>query len=178
MDDFETFDPAECCGALSWRSIRRPVRARDHAAASLWPGLRQAAGRWCSPIGRSREKARRVGLMPLPRPVRASTDRVVAEVNQSGDMVTATLRSVDAALPVTMVRATRGKYLRAEPVAALYEQGRVAHAGRFAELEDQMCDFGPDGLSSARSPDRLGALVWALTALLLEGHGEPRVRGI
>ena len=109
---------------------------------------------------------------------RFQADRVVAEVNQGGDMVTATLRSVDAALPVTMIRATRGKYLRAEPVAALYEQGRVAHAGRFAELEDQMCDFGPDGLSSGRSPDRLDALVWALTALLLEGHGEPRVRGI
>ncbi|TCV71483.1 terminase family protein [Neorhizobium sp. S3-V5DH] len=109
---------------------------------------------------------------------RFQADRVVAEVNQGGDMVTATLRSVDAALPVTIVRATRGKYLRAEPVAALYEQGRVAHAGRFAELEDQMCDFGPDGLSSGRAPDRLGALVWALTALLLEGHGEPRVRGI
>ncbi len=109
---------------------------------------------------------------------RFQVDRVVAEVNQGGDMVTATLRSVDAALLVTMLRATRGKYLRVEPVAALYEQGRVAHAGRFAELEDQMCDFGPDGLSSGRAPDRLGALVWALTALLLEGHGEPRVRGI
>ncbi|MGK9050200.1 terminase family protein [Neorhizobium petrolearium] len=109
---------------------------------------------------------------------RFQADRVVAEVNQGGEMVTAMLRSVDAGLPVTMVRATRGKFLRAEPVAALYEQGRVAHAGRFADLEDQMCDFGPDGLSSGRSPDRLDALVWALTALLLEGSGEPRVRGI
>lgn len=109
---------------------------------------------------------------------RFQADRVVAEVNQGGEMVTAMLKSVDAGLPVTMVRATRGKFLRAEPVAALYEQGRVAHAGRFAELEDQMCDFGPDGLSSGRSPDRLDALVWALTALMLEGHGEPRVRGV
>ncbi len=109
---------------------------------------------------------------------RFDADRVVAEINQGGDMVTAMLRSVDASLPVTTVRATRGKYLRAEPVAALYEQGRVAHAGRFSALEDQMCDFGPDGLSSGRSPDRLDALVWALTALMLEGAGEPRVRGI
>jgi len=109
---------------------------------------------------------------------RFQADRVVAEVNQGGEMVTAMLKSVDAALPVTMVRATRGKFLRAEPVAALYEQGRVVHAGRFADLEDQMCDFGPDGLSSGRSPDRLDALVWALTALLLEASGEPRVRGI
>lgn len=109
---------------------------------------------------------------------RFSADRVVAEVNQGGEMVTAMLKSVDAGLPVTMVRATRGKYLRAEPVAALYEQGRVVHAGRFAALEDQMCDFGPDGLSSGRSPDRLDALVWALTALVLDGQGEPRVRGV
>jgi phage terminase large subunit-like protein len=76
------------------------------------------------------------------------------------------------------VRATRGKYLRAEPVAALYEQGRVRHAGVFPELEDEMCDFGLDGLSAGRSPDRLDALVWALTALMLDGGGEPRVRGV
>ncbi|TCR04275.1 phage terminase large subunit-like protein [Neorhizobium sp. JUb45] len=109
---------------------------------------------------------------------RFAADRVVAEVNQGGEMVTAMLKSVDAGLPVTMVRASRGKFLRAEPVAALYEQGRVLHAGRFVGLEDQMCDFGPDGLSSGRSPDRLDALVWALTALVLEGQGVPRVRGI
>jgi phage terminase large subunit-like protein len=76
------------------------------------------------------------------------------------------------------VRATRGKWLRAEPVAALYEQGRVRHAGAFPELEDEMCDFGLDGLSAGRSPDRLDALVWALTALMLDGGGEPRVRGV
>ncbi|AYD00220.1 DNA-packaging protein [Neorhizobium sp. NCHU2750] len=105
-------------------------------------------------------------------------DRVVAEGNQGGEMVAAMLRSVEVALPITMVHATRGKFTRAEPVAALYEQRRVAHAGRFVELEDQMCDFGPDGLSSGRSPDRLDALVWALTALVLEGQGEPRVRGL
>ncbi|WP_454848735.1 DNA-packaging protein [Rhizobium binxianense] len=109
---------------------------------------------------------------------RFDADRIVAEVNQGGDMVAALLKSIDAGLPVSTVRATRGKFLRAEPVAALYEQGRVAHAGRFPELEDQMCDFGPDGLSSGRSPDRLDALVWALTALMLEGGGEPRVREV
>ncbi|MCB1503326.1 MAG: DNA-packaging protein, partial [Bauldia sp.] len=74
--------------------------------------------------------------------------------------------------------ATRGKWLRAEPVAALYAQGRVRHAGTFKALEDEMCDFGPDGLSSGRSPDRLDALVWAITALMLGPGGAPRVRGI
>jgi phage terminase large subunit-like protein len=109
---------------------------------------------------------------------RFQADRVVAEVNQGGDMVAAILRTIDANLPITTVRATRGKFLRAEPVAALYEQGRVAHAGLFPALEDQMCDFGPDGLSGGGSPDRLDALVWALTSLVLSGQGEPRVRGM
>ena len=69
-------------------------------------------------------------------------DCLVAEVNQGGDMVETILRSIDANLPVKQVRATRGKWLRAEPVAALYEQDRVFHAGSFPLLEDQMCDFG------------------------------------
>jgi len=107
---------------------------------------------------------------------RFDADCVVAEINQGGDMVTSVLRTVDPTLPVRTVRATRGKWLRAEPVAALYEQGRVVHAGHFASLEDQMCDFGPDGLSSGRSPDRLDALVWALTELVLGRRGAPQIR--
>jgi phage terminase large subunit-like protein len=86
------------------------------------------------------------------------------------------IREVDPAVPVTSVRATRGKYLRAEPVAALYAQGRVRHAGVFPALEDELADFGPEGLSSGRSPDRLDALVWALSALMLKAPAEPRVR--
>jgi phage terminase large subunit-like protein len=107
-----------------------------------------------------------------------AADALVAEINQGGDMVEAVLREVDPTVPVTKVRATRGKWLRAEPVAALYEQGRVRHAGTFPDLEDEMCDFGPDGLSSGRSPDRLDALVWAITALMLTPEGAPRVRGL
>lgn len=109
---------------------------------------------------------------------RFEADRVVAEVNQGGEMVSAMLKSIDANLPITMVRASRGKFTRAEPVAALYEQGRVRHTGRFQKLEDQMTDFGPDGLSSRKSPDRLDALVWALTALAMDTMAEPRVRGM
>jgi phage terminase large subunit-like protein len=77
---------------------------------------------------------------------------------------------------VIATRATRGKYHRAEPVSQLYEQGRIRHAGRFPALEDEMCDFGLDGLSSGHSPDRLDALVWAVTALTFGARGEPRVR--
>ena len=109
---------------------------------------------------------------------RFDADALVAEVNQGGDMVSAVIAEVDQTVPVTPVRATRGKWLRAEPVAALYEQGRVRHVGAFPDLEDEMCDFGPDGLSSGRSPDRLDALVWALTSLLLRSSGQPKVRTV
>lgn len=106
-------------------------------------------------------------------------DRLVAEVNQGGEMVAAVIREADAGVPVTMVRATRGKYLRAAPVAQLYEQGRVRHAGNFPELEDEMCAFGPDGLPGGKSPDRLDALVWAVTALALgKKPPEPRMRRV
>jgi phage terminase large subunit-like protein len=106
---------------------------------------------------------------------RWSADALVAEANQGGEMVRAVLAQVDPTVPVTTVHATRGKYLRAEPVAVLYEQGRVRHVGAFPELEDELCDFGPGGLSSRRSPDRLDALVWALSHLMLS-RAEPRVR--
>ena len=103
-------------------------------------------------------------------------DRIVAEVNQGGELVEGVIRQIDADVPVKRVRATRGKWVRAEPVAALYERGLVSHVGSFAALEDQMCDFGPSGLSGGRSPDRVDALVWALTDLLLGKRGEPRIR--
>jgi phage terminase large subunit-like protein len=103
-------------------------------------------------------------------------DRIVAEVNQGGEMVAAVIRGADPRVPVTQVRASRGKWVRAEPVAALYARGRVRHAGIFPELEDEMCDFAVDGLSGGRSPDRMDALVWALTALMLNEEAEPRVR--
>lgn len=97
---------------------------------------------------------------------RHRADRIVAEVNQGGDLVASVLRAVDRAVPVAQVRATRGKSLRAEPVAALYEQGRVSHVGLLARLEDQCASWDP--ASDARSPDRLDALVWALTDLVID----------
>ena len=109
---------------------------------------------------------------------RLQADALVVEVNQGGDMVRAVIGEADADVPVHSVRANKGKWLRAEPVAALYEQGRVKLAGAFPALEDEMCDFGLDGLSSGRSPDRLDAMVWAVTALSFGARGEPRVRAL
>lgn len=103
-------------------------------------------------------------------------DALVAEANQGGEMVRAVLRQADAAVPVTLVHATRGKRARAEPVAALYAQGRVRHAGSFPALEDEMADFGLDGLSGGRSPDRVDALVWAMAHLMQGSARTPRVR--
>ena len=103
-----------------------------------------------------------------------SADRIVAEVNNGGEMVEATLRMIEPSAPFTAVHASRGKVTRAEPVAALYEQGRVHHLGVFPRLEDQMCAFTPDAHGDLRarslghSPDRVDALVWALTDLLIE----------
>jgi phage terminase large subunit-like protein len=110
---------------------------------------------------------------------RREADALVAEVNQGGEMVARVIAEQDDGVPVEMVRATRGKYLRAAPVAQLYEQGRVAHVGAFPALEDEMCAFGPDGLGGGRSPDRLDALVWAITALALAPtRAEPRMRRV
>ena len=95
-------------------------------------------------------------------------DRVIAEINNGGEMVEATLRSVDKAISYKAVHATRGKVIRAEPIAALYEQGKVHHVGGFAQLEDQQCEFTLDfdRTAAGYSPDRLDALVWALTELM------------
>lgn len=97
-------------------------------------------------------------------------DRIVAEVNNGGEMVEATLRTIDPNVPFAAVRASRGKVARAEPVAALYEQGRIHHIGAFPTLEDQMCAFTSDfdRAAAGYSPDRVDALVWGLTDLFIE----------
>ena len=106
-----------------------------------------------------------------------NADRVIAEANQGGDMVAAVLRAADLDLPLRLVHASRGKAARAEPVAALYEAGRVRHCGPFPPLEDQLCGLLPGGAyqGPGRSPDRADALVWALSELMLGGRGVPRV---
>ena len=109
---------------------------------------------------------------------RLAADALVVEVNQGGEMARAVIAGLDPRVPVTAVRASRGKHLRAEPVSLLYAQGRVHHVGALPRLEDELCDFGPDGLSNGASPDRLDALVWALTHLMLGEGAEPRIRSL
>jgi phage terminase large subunit-like protein len=103
-------------------------------------------------------------------------DTIVVETNQGGDLVVQTFKGIDAFVPVKKVYASRGKYTRAEPVSALYNEGRVAHVGEFPELERQMCDFAADGLANGKSPDRLDALVWAITELMLVARTRPGIR--
>lgn len=99
---------------------------------------------------------------------RWQADRVIAEANNGGELVKTVLNTVDPSMPVTLVHAARGKQTRAEPVAALYEQGRIHHVGIFAELEDQLCEWVP---GQSESPDRLDALVWAITELIVGSSG-------
>ncbi len=91
-------------------------------------------------------------------------DHIIGEVNNGGDMVGSTIKTVARDVPFKAVHATRGKFTRAEPVSALYEQGRIHHIGFYPELEDQLCDWVP---GDEKSPDRLDALVWAFTELML-----------
>jgi phage terminase large subunit-like protein len=98
-------------------------------------------------------------------------DKIVLERNFGGDLGLAVLQRARRNLPVAMVTASRGKHVRAEPIALLYEQGKVRHTAAFPELEDQLCAMRPDGYAGAGSPDRLDALVWALTEL----SGPPKI---
>lgn len=112
---------------------------------------------------------------------RHKADRLVVEVNQGGELVTQVIRSIDALVPIKAVHASKGKAARAEPVSALYEQGRVTHVRGLAALEDQMCQMTAQGYLGKGSPDRLDALVWALTELLVDPslrHRSPQVRAL
>lgn len=101
-------------------------------------------------------------------------DRIVAEVNQGGDLVKHTIHTEDPTVPIRMVRASRSKKARAEPVSALYEQGKVFHVRGLNDLEDQLVQYEP--LGSLGSPDRLDAMVWALTDLMLNGFAKPQLQ--
>lgn len=109
-----------------------------------------------------------------------SADKIIAEKNQGGLMVESTIKAVDRSVPVKLVHASRGKIIRAEPISALYEQGRIHHVGRFDLLEDQMCMFSVDNIRniSTGSPDRVDALVWGMTEIFdkLVGRRRPETK--
>ena len=94
-------------------------------------------------------------------------DRIVAEQNFGGAMVEHVIKTANPHVPVKTITASRGKAVRAEPIAALYEQGKICHVGRFPQLEEQMLNMSSAGYVGAKSPDRLDALVWALSDLML-----------
>lgn len=132
----------------------------------------------CSVQGASPDQWARAALAAMDR---HKADRLVVEVNQGGDMVTSVVRGIDALVPLRAVRATHSKAIRAEPVAALYEQGRVAHLRHLGALEEQMCKMTAQGYLGKGSPDRLDALVWALTELMVEPSENwraPKVRSL
>lgn len=103
-------------------------------------------------------------------------DRIVAEKNNGGEMVETVIKTADRSVPIKLVHASRGKVVRAEPISALYEQGRVHHVGMFDKLEDQMCSFSVDLVRNASegSPDRVDALVWGLSELFDKIAGRSR----
>jgi phage terminase large subunit-like protein len=112
---------------------------------------------------------------------RHKADRLIAEANQGGKLVESLIRNIDALVPLRLVHAAVGKGARAEPVAGLYEQGRVGHVRGLHALEEQMCRMTAQGYLGPGSPDRLDALVWALNELILEpsrGWRAPQVRGL
>jgi len=112
---------------------------------------------------------------------RYGADRLVAEVNQGGDLVEAVVRQNDPLVSYRAVRASRGKVARAEPVAALYEQGRVKHLRGLGRLEDQMAEMTVRGFQGRGSPDRVDALVWALSDLMIDPAAvfrSPRLRSL
>ena len=152
-------DPA---GGASKTSDETGIVAAGRAADGHAYVLSDLSGRF-SPDGWARR------AVELYRSLRA--DRIVAEANFGGGMVEATIRAVDPNVPVKLVHASRGKAVRAEPVVSLYEQRRVHHVGLFAELEDQLCGWDP--MESSPSPDRLDALVWAVSDLMVEPQAQP-----
>lgn len=150
-------DPSGCSGPEDLRSDEIGIIAAGRDGTGLLYVLEDASGRF-SPEGWARAA---LGLYD-----RLGADRIVAERNFGGGMVEHTLRAVRPGAPVHMVRASRAKAQRAEPVAALYEQGRVRHAGRFPALEEQLMAFSTAGYQGPRSPDRADAAIWALTDLI------------
>jgi phage terminase large subunit-like protein len=163
---------------LPWDGLKRVVVAIDPAVTSgedadetgiIAAGIDQADQAYVLEDASGRYQPHEWAAKAIELYRRHHADRIIAERNNGGDLVEATVRSVDPTVSFKSVHASRGKVTRAEPISALYEQGRVHHVGTFTQLEDQMCSFTSDfsRATAGFSPDRLDALVWALSELLL-----------
>jgi phage terminase large subunit-like protein len=158
-------------------AVDPPASAHGDACGIVVAGRRDKTGyvladrsaRGLSPAGWARRVAETA--------VEFGADLVLAEANQGGEMVRTLLGQADCEPQIRLVHASRSKKARAEPVAALYEQGRVVHCGAFPALEEEMMALGSEA-AGGRSPDRADALVWALTHLLLAGKTQPRLRAL
>jgi hypothetical protein len=151
-------DPSGCSGPEDWRSDEIGVvaagRGQDGMGYALKDGsLRDGPNGWAKAALRLFDEHR--------------ADCIVAERNFGGAMVESTIRAIRPTVPIKLVTASRGKVQRAEPVAALYEQGRVKHLEAMPDLEEQLQAFSSAGYQGAKSPDRADALIWALTELML-----------
>lgn len=158
-------------------AVDPPASAHGDACGIVAAGRKDKVGyvladrsaRGLSPAGWARRVAEAA--------VEFGADLVLAEANQGGEMVRTLLAQADCEVQIKLVHASRSKKARAEPVAALYEQGRVVHCGAFPALEEEMMALGSEA-AGAKSPDRADALVWALTHLLLAGKTQPRLRAL
>lgn len=175
----------EMLGRVQWHNIIRTVVAIDpavsHNADSDETGIVVAALTRAGHVLILDDLSCRESALGWAKVARAAyvtrrADRIIGEVNNGGDLVERNITALDPNLSFRAVRASRGKYIRAEPVAALYEQGRVHHVGTFHALEDQMCGWTPQ--SDAKSPDRLDALVWAVTDLVVDQEEMEIIRTI
>ncbi len=161
-------DPSGCSGPEDTRSDEIGIVAAGVDAKGIGYMLEDATGHY-SPQGWAKKAAELYD--------RWNADRIVAERNFGGALVESNLKGFRASLPVKLVTASRGKTQRAEPVAGLYETGKVFHVsnpdaiGGLADLEDQLCFFNASGFQGSKSPDRADAAVWALTDLMLDGTG-------
>jgi hypothetical protein len=151
-------DPSGCAGENDQRSDEVGIVAAGVGHDGIGRILEDATGRY-SPDGWARKALELFG--------RWKADRIVAEKNFGGAMVESTIRTASRTAPVKLLNASRGKVQRAEPVAALYAQGKVRHVGHFAELERQYCLFSTGGYAGARSPDHADAGIWAISELML-----------
>jgi hypothetical protein len=160
-------DPSGCAGESDQRSDEIGIVAAGVGHDGIGRILEDATGRY-APDGWAQKT--------LELFDRWKADRIVAEKNFGGAMVESTIRTGRRSAPVKLLNASRGKVQRAEPVAALYAQGKVRHVGYFAGLERQYCQFSTGGYVGARSPDRADAAIWGLSELMLDPEPMPNIR--